>query len=150
MGLLGDRRHPMDVNSTKARSSWKVAMKAAASALLVSVMIVAAGATVAKDGGGGGKGGGGKGNGGKEGDSVFDSIPHPEIIRELIKLSDQPQPRQMGGHDDDYENQLRLPGYPIRHQSDRDAYCHAKYRSYNSLTGKYTAYSGLKRSCVVP
>jgi hypothetical protein len=44
-------------------------------------------------------------------------------------------------------NRIVVPNAP---GFDRDAYCHAKYRSYNSLTGTYTTYSGQQRLCVVP
>ena len=32
----------------------------------------------------------------------------------------------------------------------RDAYCHQKYRSYNSYTGTYTGYDGRQHRCYIP
>jgi hypothetical protein len=32
----------------------------------------------------------------------------------------------------------------------RDAYCHQKYRSYNSYTGTYTGYDGRQHYCRIP
>ncbi|HET7716068.1 MAG TPA: BA14K family protein [Bauldia sp.] len=39
---------------------------------------------------------------------------------------------------------------PVRYYGDRDAYCHAKYRSYNSYTGTYTGYDGRQHYCRIP
>ncbi|MEP0323079.1 BA14K family protein [Bauldia litoralis] len=42
------------------------------------------------------------------------------------------------------------PGYAPRGYASRDAYCHQKYRSYNSRTGTYTGYDGRQHYCRIP
>ena len=144
----------METRPRNAPTARKPRFSRIATALLVGIMIVAAGAVEAKDGGGGGKGGGGKGGGGGDKGNVSDPFyGHGEIIRQLIKFSDEPQPRRMGGTDDD--NYLSGPIYHrvspgIRHAGNRDDYCRTKYRSYDPDTGKYTGYSGRQHFCVVP
>ncbi len=44
----------------------------------------------------------------------------------------------------------RYYGPAPRGYASRDAYCHHKYRSYNSRTGTYTAYSGKHYYCRIP
>lgn len=145
----------METNLRNVPTARKLRLSRVAGVMLAGILIVAAGAADAKNGGGG-SGGGGKGGGGG-GNDDFDngSFGHGEIIRELVKFSDEQQPQRLGGSDDDDDNQLRLPTYQrvspkIRYNGNCDAYCHAKYNSYNSITGKYTGYSGRKHYCVVP
>jgi BA14K-like protein len=47
---------------------------------------------------------------------------------------------------------LAQPRYyaPAPHGMSRDAYCHRKYRSYNSRTGTYTGYDGKQHYCRIP
>ena len=146
----------METNLRNVPTARKLRLSRVAGVVSAGILIVAAGAADAKNGGGG-SGGGGKGGGGG-GNDDFDngSFGHgEEIIRELVKFSDEQQPQRLGGSDDDDDNQLRLPTYQrvspkIRYNGNCDAYCHAKYNSYNSITGKYTGYSGRKHYCVVP
>ena len=45
---------------------------------------------------------------------------------------------------------LAQPRYyapPARYYGNRDAYCHSKYRSYNSYTGTFTGYDGRQHYC---
>ena len=152
----------METDSRNPPTARKLQLRRIAGALLIgAMMVVAAGAADAKGGGGNGGGGGGGdggkdggkgGGGGKGGSDNF--YGHDEIFHELVKFSDQPHQPRFGGRDDD-DDTLMGPVFPktspkVRHLSNRDAYCHAKYQSYNSITGKYTAYSGRQRTCVVP
>ena len=142
----------MEAKTRNAPTVRNLQLKRIAGALLVGVMIAAAGAADAKNGGGNGGGGKGGGGGGK-GDDRDGYFGHGEIIRELVKFDDNARPR-MGGHDDD-NNSLTGPRFlrpspKVRYNGNRDAYCHAKYQSYNSITGKYTGYSGRTHTCVVP
>lgn len=49
---------------------------------------------------------------------------------------------------------LTAPRYAPRYYApaygSRDAYCHRKYRSYNSYTGTYTGYDGRQHYCRIP
>ena len=47
---------------------------------------------------------------------------------------------------------LAQPRYyaPAPRGMSRDAYCHRKYRSYNSRTGTYTGYDGRQHYCRIP
>jgi hypothetical protein len=42
------------------------------------------------------------------------------------------------------------PRYYAPYGGNRDAYCHQKYRSYNSYTGTYTGYDGRQHYCRIP
>jgi hypothetical protein len=42
------------------------------------------------------------------------------------------------------------PRYYAPAYGNRDAYCHQKYRSYNSYTGTYTGYDGRQHYCRIP
>ncbi len=42
------------------------------------------------------------------------------------------------------------PGYGYYGYPNADAYCHAKYRSYNSYTKTYTGYDGKQHYCRIP
>jgi hypothetical protein len=42
------------------------------------------------------------------------------------------------------------PRYYAPAYGNRDAYCHQKYRSYNSRTGTYTGYDGRQHYCRIP
>lgn len=42
------------------------------------------------------------------------------------------------------------PRYYAPRAVNRDAYCHQKYRSYNSRTGTYTGYDGKQHYCRIP
>ena len=42
------------------------------------------------------------------------------------------------------------PRYYAPAYGNRDAYCHQKYRSYNSYTGTYTGYDGRQHRCYIP
>jgi BA14K-like protein len=42
------------------------------------------------------------------------------------------------------------PGYYAPAYGDPDAYCHSKYRSYNSYTRTFTGYDGRQHYCVIP
>jgi hypothetical protein len=41
-----------------------------------------------------------------------------------------------------------VPRAPV--YGNRDAYCHRKYRSYNSRTGTFTGYDGRQHYCRIP
>ena len=86
----------METNLRNVPTARKLRLSRVAGVVLAGILIVAAGAADAKNGGGGSGGGGKGGGGGGKDDFDNGSFGHGEIIREIVKFSDEQQPQRLG------------------------------------------------------